>query len=141
VACSHKHNCNGNTTMHSVCVVQLHITFNYTKILIIEQQCFYGKVVLLVSLKCMQVFMYSAQCTQKQQNVHMLWPIMAIFVQPFWESFLGFCLFVYTHLHEKKYISCNLNPEFFWLHWEFHSGFKGFKYKTSSETVFSMLNI
>jgi len=88
--------------MHSVCVVRLHVTFNYIKILRVAQQCFYGKVVLLASSNCKQVFMYSAQCTWKQQNVHMLRPIMAIFVQPFWDSFLGFCLFVYKNLHEKN---------------------------------------
>ena len=43
MACSHKHHCNGNTTMHYVCVVQLHVTFNYIKILRVAQQCFYTK--------------------------------------------------------------------------------------------------
>jgi len=79
--------------MQSVCVVELHINVNYTKILRVAQQCLYGKLVLLASTECMQVFMYSAQCTLEQQNDHRLWPIMAILVQPFWDSFLGVCPF------------------------------------------------
>jgi hypothetical protein len=31
------------TTVHSVCIVELHITVNNIKILSVAQQCFYGK--------------------------------------------------------------------------------------------------
>jgi hypothetical protein len=47
--------------MHSVCVVKLHITVNYTKVLSVPQQCFYGKINATTTVKHKQVFMYSAQ--------------------------------------------------------------------------------
>jgi hypothetical protein len=38
------HCCSGNTTLHYVCVVELHVTVNYIKILSVASQCFYGKI-------------------------------------------------------------------------------------------------
>jgi hypothetical protein len=37
--------------MHSVCVVELHATVSYTKILCVAQNCFYGKYMSLVTMQ------------------------------------------------------------------------------------------
>jgi NADH:ubiquinone oxidoreductase subunit H len=40
-------------------------------------------------------------------------------LQPCWDLFLEFCVFVYKHLHENIKL-CNLSLEFFYiLHWAF----------------------
>jgi hypothetical protein len=43
--------------MHSVCVVELHITANHIKILIVAQQCFCGEFMSPATIKVSQVFM------------------------------------------------------------------------------------
>ena len=43
VASSCDHFCGGNATMHSVSVVELHVTVKCIKILSVAQQCFSGK--------------------------------------------------------------------------------------------------
>jgi hypothetical protein len=48
---SGSHCCSGNTTMFSVCVVELHITVNCTKILSVAQQCFCGKFISPATIK------------------------------------------------------------------------------------------
>lgn len=54
--------------------------------------------------------------SQMIQPVHQ--PVMTILLQPCWDFFFGFCVFVYKHLH-KKIKSCNLSLEFCRLHWVF----------------------
>jgi hypothetical protein len=43
MAPSRDHCCCGNTTMHYVCLVEVHVAVNYIKILSVAHQCFYGK--------------------------------------------------------------------------------------------------
>ena len=43
MASSCDHFCGGNATMHSVSVVELHVTVKCIKILSVAQQCFSGK--------------------------------------------------------------------------------------------------
>jgi hypothetical protein len=51
VARSHNHQCSGNTR-HSVCVcVELYVTVKCIKILSVAQQCFYGKIMSLTTIK------------------------------------------------------------------------------------------
>jgi hypothetical protein len=45
MVCSINHFCNGNTTTHSVYVVELHVTVNYIKMLSAEQQCFCSSII------------------------------------------------------------------------------------------------
>jgi hypothetical protein len=54
--------------MHSVClVVELHVTVNYVIILIVAQQCFYGKV---MSLATTQIIHTSFQKKSYSINLH-----------------------------------------------------------------------
>ena len=50
------HCCSGNTTMHAVCAVELHVTQLY-KVLSVRQQCCYGKYLLPEKIKCRYFFM------------------------------------------------------------------------------------
>lgn len=50
------YHCAENTTMHSECVVELHVTANSIKILRVSQQCFYRKFLSPAAIKCTQVF-------------------------------------------------------------------------------------
>jgi hypothetical protein len=43
--------CSGKATVHSVCVVDQHVTVCYLKILIAAEQCLYGKCVSAATIK------------------------------------------------------------------------------------------
>jgi hypothetical protein len=57
VTCLCNHCCNGNVTMCSLCIVELHVTANNRKIFNVAQQHFYGNFILLATMKCTGVRM------------------------------------------------------------------------------------
>jgi hypothetical protein len=50
------HCCSGKAKMHSMCVVELHVTVKCIKILTVAQQCIYDKFMSLATMKTTQVF-------------------------------------------------------------------------------------
>jgi hypothetical protein len=51
------HRGNGNATMHSVGLVEIHVTGNNIKILSVEENGFYGKFMSPIVIKCTYFFM------------------------------------------------------------------------------------
>jgi hypothetical protein len=56
MARSRNHCSSGNATMHSVCVVELHVTVNSRNILSVVQECFYCEFMSPANIKCARYF-------------------------------------------------------------------------------------
>jgi hypothetical protein len=60
VARSRNHCFSGNATMHSVCIVEIHITVNNMKIFSVAQTCSLGDLILPAATKHLYVFVCSS---------------------------------------------------------------------------------
>jgi len=61
VARSRNHCFSGNTTMLSVCIVELHITVNNMTVFIVTQTCFLGELISPAEIKRPYVFVCSSR--------------------------------------------------------------------------------